>query len=179
MSKTEKENFYHYTESGLDNIYLRNGFEYVETPRGKGVVIQDMEGLHLAIGQMLAREKKNLTGKEFRFLRHELGLTQAHLAMLLKVDVQTVARWEKDQTQQVSGPAQGLMRLMYEEHINGNKEITETLKQLAELDDQIFGDSDEDVTFEKDGIWQPTLLGPARRDREGRQASRAEADRHR
>ena len=70
---------YHYRECGLDNIYLLNGFEYVETPRGMGVTIKARQGLHKAIGAMLV-EKRSLTGKEFRFLRHELTLTQANLA---------------------------------------------------------------------------------------------------
>jgi putative transcriptional regulator len=42
---------YHYTECGLDNIYLLNGFDPVETPRGKGVTIRNIDGLHRAIGK--------------------------------------------------------------------------------------------------------------------------------
>jgi putative transcriptional regulator len=46
---------YHYRECGLDNIYLLNGFDPVETPRGVSVQIRDREGLHLAIGRCLVR----------------------------------------------------------------------------------------------------------------------------
>jgi len=159
MRKRDKRKPYHYVESGLDNIYLRNGFEYVESPRGKSVRIHDLEGLHLAIGQMLVNEKKELTGLEFRFLRHELGLTQQALALLLDVDVQSVARWEKGKTQ-VPGPAQGVVRLLYQEKTKGNPDITETLTRIAELDEQIHSDADE-VTFENDGGWQPTLVDEA------------------
>jgi putative transcriptional regulator len=149
---------YHYTECGLDNVYLLNGFKYVETPRGKGATIKDRDGLHRAIGRYLVREKKNLSGKEFRFLRHELDMTQLLIANLLNVDVQTVARWEKRKTVEIPGPAQGLIRLLYEEHTNGNRKITTLLAELAELDEIIHGD-DEALEFEdtEEG-WQASDL---------------------
>ena len=40
---------YHYTESGLDTVYLLNGYEIVKSERGTGVRIQDVDGLHTAI----------------------------------------------------------------------------------------------------------------------------------
>jgi putative transcriptional regulator len=148
---------YHYTECGLDNIYLLNGFDFVETPRGRGAAIKDRDGLHRAIGRMLVREKKDLTGKQFRFLRHELNMTQQLLAGLLGVDTQTVARWEKE-ISEIPGPAQGLIRLLYEEHTNGNKAISEPLRKLAELDELIHGD-DETMEFEDtDDGWQPAAM---------------------
>ncbi len=151
---------YHYTECGLDNIYLLNGFKSVETPRGIGVIIQDVEGLHLAIGTMLVRDKRNLSGKEFRFLRHELNLTQQNLALILGVSVQSVARWEKDQMKEgIPGPAQRLLRLLYEERTSGNREIMEPLEKLAELDEILNDRYGEDVDFvdtEEEG-WQPSL----------------------
>lgn len=149
---------YHYTECGLDNIYLLNGYEYVETPRGRGVQIQDIEGLHLAIGRILVREKRNLSGREFRFLRHELNLTQQNLALLLSVDVQAVGRWEKGQSKNgIPGPAQGIIRLLYEEHTKGNKKIKEPLRKLAELD-EIMNEAEEAIDFvDTDEGWQPSL----------------------
>ena len=37
---------YHYTESGLPNIWLVNGFVVKRTSYGKTVSIRDLEGLH-------------------------------------------------------------------------------------------------------------------------------------
>jgi len=88
---------YHYTESGLDSVYLVNGYEIVETPEGRSVVIQNIDGLHQA-GRIFATEKKRLNGKEVRFLRTEMLLSQSSLARLLQLDEQTVARWEKGRT---------------------------------------------------------------------------------
>jgi putative transcriptional regulator len=149
---------YHYTECGLDNIYLVNGFDYVPTPRGMAVNIRNIEGLHRAIGQILVREKQNLTGREFRFLRHEMNLTQQNLAAVLRVDVQSVARWEKGQNKRpIDGPAQGLIRVLYEQFIGGNEKITEPLKRLAELD-EIMNEDDEDIALEDtDHGWQPSM----------------------
>jgi len=151
---------YHYTECGLDNIYLLNGHDPVETPRGIGVMIQDVDGLHLAIGRMLVREKRDLRGREIRFLRHELNLTQQNLALVLRVNVQAVARWEKEQTKEgIPGPAQGLIRLLYEEHTRGNKKIMEPLKRLAELDELMNDGADETIDFVDTGDegWQRSM----------------------
>jgi putative transcriptional regulator len=153
--ETKPQERYHYTECGLDNIYLLNGFSFVETPRGRAVHIQDMKGLHRAIGEMLVSEKKHLAGNEFRFLRHELNMTQANLAALLGVDVQALARWEKKKTESVPGPAQRVIRLLYNETINGNQEICGPLKELADLDEMIFEEPEIDFQQDNQEGWQP------------------------
>jgi putative transcriptional regulator len=137
---------YHYKECGLDDVYLLSGFEYVETPRGKGVTIKDIEGLHRVIGSILVREKKHLNGREFRFLRHEINATQQVVAGLLGVDVQSVGRWERGESE-IPGPAQAVIRLLYEEKINGNQAISEPLERLAGLDEQLEGS--EEITLHK------------------------------
>jgi len=151
---------YHYTECGLDNIYLVNGFGLVDTPHGQSVHIRNIEGLHKAIGQILARERQNLSGKEFRFLRHEMNMTQRDLAAVLRVDVQSVARWEKGHTKRpIDGPAQGLIRVMYEQYIGGNEKIVDPIKRLAELDEAMNSDDDgEEISLEdtEEG-WQPSM----------------------
>lgn len=86
---------YHYTECGLNNIYLVNGYKFIETPRGKSVSINDIDGLHKAIGLLLVTSKKDLSGEEIRFLRLELLMSQNTLAKLLGVSEQAIRRWEK------------------------------------------------------------------------------------
>lgn len=53
---------YHYTESGLRNIWLASGYDVVQTCYGPGVAIHDVAGLHRAIGEALA-EKKPSNGR--------------------------------------------------------------------------------------------------------------------
>jgi DNA-binding transcriptional regulator YiaG len=133
---------YHYRGCGLDNVFLHGGVNYLDTPRGKAVHIENIEGLHRAIGYWLVHEKKNLTGKEFRFLRNEINLTQQNVAALLNTDAQNVGRWEREEAEKVPGPAQVVIRLLYDEQVNGNKAIIEPLRRLAKLDEQ-FGEDDE------------------------------------
>ena len=60
---------YHYTESGLDTVWLASGFRIIaREDGGESLIIEDIEGLHVAIGRGIV-EKKKLTGPEIRFLR--------------------------------------------------------------------------------------------------------------
>jgi DNA-binding transcriptional regulator YiaG len=146
---------YHYTECGLGYIYLIDGVNSIASPRGKTIHIQHIEGLHRAIGEMLIFDRKNLDGPEFRFLRHELNMTQQNLAVLLGVDVQTVGRYERERRTDIPGPAQRIVRLLYSEKINNNRDICEPLERLAELDEMSAID---EVDFQEtsDG-WQQAL----------------------
>jgi len=127
---------YHYTESGLDSVYLVNGYEVVERPQGKRIIIPDLDGLHRAIGRLLATEKKRLSGKDIRFLRTEMLMSQAVLAQLLQVDEQTVARWEKGRSR-IPGNASAMLRVMYLEHIGDNERISDILRRIADIEDRI------------------------------------------
>lgn len=89
---------YHFTECGLDNVYLINGIERQETAQGTVVKIADLDGLLRAVTEHLVFKIENLGAAEIRFLRHEFRLSQRALAVLLDVDEQTVARWEKGET---------------------------------------------------------------------------------
>ena len=124
---------YHYTESGLDSVYLQNGYEIVTSRKGKGVIIQDIDGLHEAIGQDIVGNKKKLRGKEFRFLRNELLLSQEFLARLLQVKELTIARWEKEQAR-IPLTADAAIRLLYQERIGKNQKLSELLRSIADLE---------------------------------------------
>jgi putative transcriptional regulator len=130
---TEK---YHYKESGLDYIWLVGGWEIVSSPTGKQLKIKNIEGLHEAIGTMLVKMKKDLTGKEIRFLRQEMRLSQANLAKLLTVTEQTVHRWETGKAD-IPKPAESLVRFLYEGL--DTAEIRHALESLAQLEDEADG----------------------------------------
>ena len=85
---------YHYQECGLPNVYLINGYREVATPHGRGIAIEDVDGLHRTIARELVYTKPALSGAEVRFIRKFLELTQARLAELLGVEEQSVRRWE-------------------------------------------------------------------------------------
>lgn len=125
---------FHYRASGLGNIYLADGAVTWSGDAGASAyTIHDIEGLHQCIALALVCETRELTGKEFRFLRKELGLTQADFAAIANVDVQTVARWEKGDTKGF-GPGDRLVRFMYLGKTCGVEEVTTKLKEVAMLD---------------------------------------------
>lgn len=141
---------YHYQECGLRNIWLANGYEIHETPYGPGVSIQDVQGLHRAIGHRIVTKGGKLTGAELRFLRTELGLSQAKLAFLMGNEAQTVALWEKKGSQPQL--ADRFIRAIYSEKADGNVDIVQMIEQLVDSD--IVNDEGR-VTLEQDhGSWK-------------------------
>lgn len=86
---------YHYRECGLDNVWLRNGYKEHDTPYGKGVSITNVEGLLDVIALHLVQKEALLTGKELRFLRVQMGLSQKELGELQGVSAQMVSLWER------------------------------------------------------------------------------------
>jgi len=126
----------HYTECGLRNIWLRNGYTIRETPYGEAVSIHDVEGLHRAIGLYLVDNKPRLNGAEIRFLRKELDLSQRDLADLLGVSEVTLRGWEKGRGR-IPKPAERLLRSLYREHVAGDGRIRELIERLAELNRDI------------------------------------------
>ena len=127
---------HHYRECGLDNVFLLNGFTVRETRHGRAVSIEDIDGLHRAIGTHLAKEKRTLTGAELWFLRAEMDLSQK----LLGKTAQTVARWEKGQSR-IDGTADRVVRVLYAEQTGESEKIRNVLQELAVLDD-LAGDDE-------------------------------------
>lgn len=109
---------YEYKAAGLPGIFLKNGYKIEETPYGQGVSFEDIDGLHRAIAADIVRQKTPMTGSQFRFLRKEQDLVQEELAGVLRIDVQTVANWEKKGDAEVPGPADVAMRAFYSAFIH-------------------------------------------------------------
>src|SRR5262245_16728907 len=91
---------YHFTASGLPNVYLLSGVK-IERDAGYGelVTIDHLPDLIMAIAFRLVSKPERLTGTEMRFLRKRMGVTQADLAKELWVNEQTVANYEKGKTE--------------------------------------------------------------------------------
>ncbi|KSV93974.1 DNA-binding transcriptional regulator [Sinorhizobium sp. GL28] len=124
---------HHYTDSGLDNVWLENGYTVHQTPYGEGVSIQDTEGLHRAIGKWIIELPKPINGAELRFIRLEMELTQRDLGGILGVEEQAVRRWEKTRDRSINGPADRLLRALYEEYLDGDGSVRRMVDRLASL----------------------------------------------
>jgi DNA-binding transcriptional regulator YiaG len=128
---------YHYTESGLRNVWLVNGYTVKQTPYGETVSIQDVQGLHRYIGSVIAHRPK-LTGPELRFLRKEMGMSQKALADFVGTTEQSVSLWER--RGRIPKAEDRLIKLAYLEMIDkkGNVKIKDTITRLNELDNTAF-----------------------------------------
>lgn len=124
---------YHYTDSGLDNVWLENGYTKHETAYGDGISIQDTDGLHKAIGRWLISRPKPLNGAELRFIRMEMELTQRDLAGILGQEEQAVRRWEKNRSKAFNGSADRLLRAVYDEYLHGDGSVRRMVDRLADL----------------------------------------------
>ena len=91
--KKKKVN-YQYTECGLDNVTIMGAEVRTLKDDTEIVCLPDINDLHLAIAYSIIIQEHGVSGKEIRFLRTEMGLTQDELAERLKVTRKTVSTWE-------------------------------------------------------------------------------------
>lgn len=122
---------YHYTESGLSNVYLVNGFEIENIEGEEYTSIDDMDGLHLAISNVIVDSNKPLTGEEFKFLRVEMNLSQKALGVKFGVSEQTIARWEKDKCD-LPRTSDAALRSLYMDSISESSNMGFFLEMLAD-----------------------------------------------
>ena len=74
-----------------------------------------------------------MSGEEIRFLRKEIDLSQKNLGLLLGVEDQTVARWEKG-TVAIPRSADILLRGLYMEAKFYSCRLSELVKSLSHLE---------------------------------------------
>ena len=120
---------YQYRACGLDGIFLLNGFDLHQHDGEEHVSINDIDGLHIAIGKYLVTQRKALAPKEIRFLRKTLDLSQAELAEGLGKTSQSVARWEKGM-HDIPGSAEKLLRAVFIACTASGPEDLQTLRTL-------------------------------------------------
>ncbi|MGZ3218574.1 helix-turn-helix domain-containing protein [Paracoccus sp. T5] len=86
---------YHYTESGLANVYIEGLVPFKDDDGDEVIHIPAINELHHAIAQGIVCHDKGMSPAELRFLRTEMGLTQTELAQMVHRDKQAVGRWER------------------------------------------------------------------------------------
>lgn len=103
---------YHYTESGLDNIYLA-GIDILkcDTCGNSEAKIPKIEMLHMVIAECIISQPQPLNDKEIKYLRKYIGIKANYLAKLMDVAKATVSRWENG-TQPMGKIADKLLRLL-------------------------------------------------------------------
>ncbi|TFF19124.1 helix-turn-helix domain-containing protein [Jiella endophytica] len=102
---------HHYVESGLDNVYIE-GIAVERDANGEEMVtIPAVNQLHRIISVAIISHPKGISGPELRFLRSEMGLTQAELAAIVHRDKQSIGRWERNEIE-IDPTAETLIRRM-------------------------------------------------------------------
>jgi len=144
---------YHYTDGGLRNVWLVNGYEVKQTPFGEAVSFHDIDGLTQAICTALTEKSGKLTGAEFRYIRSGgMLLSQPNLGKMIGIDGQSVARWEK--TGKVPRWADKLMRLLYSAQVQGNEPICRVIERINTVERMV---KQTIVVQENRGRWSPKI----------------------
>jgi DNA-binding transcriptional regulator YiaG len=144
---------YQYTDGGLRNVWLANGYEIKKTPFGEGVAFHNLDGLTTSICIALTKKAGVLTGSEFRYIRSAgMLLSQPALGKLLGIDGQSVARWEK--TGKVPKWADKLVRLVFLAQAQGNEPISSAVERVKTVERLV---KQRIVVKESRGQWKPSL----------------------
>ncbi|MBI2735316.1 MAG: helix-turn-helix domain-containing protein [Rhodospirillales bacterium] len=136
---------YHYTECGLDYVYLLDGFRVIRTEYGPAVRVINASELDRAIAMAIIRRQKKLTGQEVRLLRGLLDMTQEELGRALGKDAQSVARWEKGKTELPATEDIAIRQIYLEKSghrprfIDTSREVGELKKRVGEVKFKIKG----------------------------------------
>lgn len=123
---------YHYTECGLSNIVLANGYNVEIIDDEEYTSIDDMNGLHKAIALAIVESNGALTNEEFKFLRVEMNISQKALGERFDVSEQTIARYEKET--KVPRITDAALRSLYMESQDKNNPMGFFLDMLADTE---------------------------------------------
>jgi DNA-binding transcriptional regulator YiaG len=124
---------YHYDTCGLDNVFLVNGYDEINTAEGKAVSIHRLDELHQVISENIVNLPRRLNGKEFRFLRIELDMSQKAMGNLMGKKDQSIAKWEKDEVT-IPKLADAAIRQLYIESIGKKSKLRAIFDMYNKLD---------------------------------------------
>jgi DNA-binding transcriptional regulator YiaG len=128
--------YFQYTACGLDNVWLANGYTVKATRHGNAVAVNDVDGLHKLIAQTLIEKKGRLTGKEFRFLRTQLGLSQEALGALLDFSENAVSLWERKDT--VPATCDQWLRMSVLAKLEGNAKLADAIARTQSVHKLVY-----------------------------------------
>jgi len=107
---------YRYDECGLDNVILVN-LECCQDDEGEAVIIvPNINVLHRSLVKAVAEKGTAMSPQELRFVRTEIGLTQAELANVVDRDAQSIGRWERGE-KPIDRTAETIIRILALQHV--------------------------------------------------------------
>lgn len=145
---------YHYKDCGLNNVYLHNGFSI---DKDGNLHIENMTQLHKVIGRTLVEKPARLKGKEIKFIRHMMDLSQKMFAELIGVSYQSVLSWEKSK-RVIPKTADHLLRALFLGFLNteDSRFIFDTINQISDLDaERTKAEKESVLNFsQRNGDWK-------------------------
>ena len=120
---------YRYTECGLDNVFIENLTVRVNEDEEDLIVIPFINVLHRVIASGLVSKTSSINGKELRYLRTEMGMTQVGLAKVVHRESLTVSRWERNEDV-IDRNAEVIIRVLATEELN--LPTRPTVRQISE-----------------------------------------------
>lgn len=125
-------NTFKYTDAGLDNvIVIQPEPPAIDDMGERTFVVRNLPGLHAAIASAIIGKDRQMSGGEFRFLRTEMGLTQAELGRIVHREGLTVSRWEREESP-IDEMADVLVRILAREKLEiQNAPTIEHMSELA------------------------------------------------
>jgi DNA-binding transcriptional regulator YiaG len=123
---------YHYTECGLDNVWLENGYTVRKTAYGEATSVIDVDGLLKALALSLTKKKGRLTGKELRFMRTCMCLSQGRLGKLVGSSENAVSLWERHG--KVPKTEDAVVRMLVLEKYAGDGNMEKALELANDVD---------------------------------------------
>jgi putative transcriptional regulator len=158
---------HHLQGSGLDNIFLKDGFIIRETRYGNGVSIKDIEGLYSAISLSLCIGDFSLTPEALRFLRKRLEFSQEQLGIELGCSDQAVAKWEKAETA-IPTAASRMIRALTMKALFPKRSISDSITEIShkKMGNLSFAYSElgwtnadyKDTTMYTTSAWEPEFI---------------------
>lgn len=134
---------YHYTECGLDYVWLENGYIY-----DKAEIIR---GINL----VLVQKPSILNAKEISYIRHTLDKSVKKLSQILKVNAESIDAWE-DGVSKISPESDHMLKEYLLHHIESpvNVKVVDYVStpNNYEIDEILF-------THQEDNIWQLHVSG--------------------
>lgn len=137
----KRNDLFHYTQCGLDDVWLANGFHLEKTDYDDGFRIDHADELHQRIAVSIINDKRPLRGQEVRFLRVAMNLSQESLAKALGVDRATVLRWERSREKALGVMQDIAVRTTYASRADGDEFLIGVIKELQEADEAEHGDA--------------------------------------
>ena len=72
----------HYRDSGLENLYLANGWQAIDNDLEKGLTIMSPDSLFRSVMSLMISDMAYFTGADSRFIRRYLDISKEQLEII-------------------------------------------------------------------------------------------------